>query len=75
MNDNGYFTLVPERCRLVRGAVGSAIYDLEGGGVIPVPPSATPYLCPGTAGFRVEPGNPSSLDAFLQSLVARGLGR
>ena len=75
MNGEGYFFFLPERCRLVRGAVGSAVYDLDGGTVIPVPPSATPYLLPDADGFRVESAGPRSLDLFLQYVLSRGLGR
>jgi radical SAM protein with 4Fe4S-binding SPASM domain len=69
-----YLMLDPNRCRLVRGAVGAAIYDLQGGAVIPVPPSFAAYLHETADGFQIPAEIPLKMLSFLDSLKIQGIG-
>lgn len=64
-----------ERARLVRGAVGAALYDLDGGRVIPLPPNVARFLHQTGDYLLVPCPGPSHELAALVSLLKRnGLG-
>ncbi len=72
---SAFFVFNAERCRLVRGAVGAALYDLEGGAVIPLPPRMTRLLHQRYASLVITDGERSpDLLSFLSFLKNNHLG-
>ena len=73
-NNGEYFCIDMKRCRLVRGIRGAALYDLEGGAVIPLPPSCVAHLHESIDCFRVFRELSPEAKVFVESLAVKGLG-
>lgn len=72
---DNYFNLDQSKCRLVKGAVGAALYDFAGGTVMAVPPDLVSLIDTENLGFFLSTGPGAVHHYFFVKLQTAGLGQ